>query len=226
MIDLSTRLQLIASLVPHCDIAADVGTDHGYLAAWLLENNIIRRVYATDIHAGPLERAKRTAEEADLTAGMEFHLCDGLQFPGADRADAVIVAGMGGETMISILQAAPWSWKDRSLVLQPQSKQRELFQWLSAHGIFIEEAKLCLDAGKLYCAFRAKGGNGDTATVEDLLLASHDPLLPVYLEHEVLRLERAARAMQNATRDMQSELRDIHTQLTYLNHYRKAVESW
>ena len=67
MIDLSERLRMVASLVPQCDTAADVGTDHGYLAAWLLQRGIVDHVFATDINAGPLQRAKQTAMEQALT---------------------------------------------------------------------------------------------------------------------------------------------------------------
>lgn len=216
---------MVAALVPKCRIAADVGTDHAYLAVWLLESGVAEHVFATDIHAGPLSRAKQTASEFNLTRGMEFHLCDGLMFPGAEQAETVIIAGMGGETMISILEAAPWSWENRSLILQPQSKQRQLYRWLSDHDICIQKAALCTDAGKLYLAFRAIGKAENQLSVEELLFSAHDPLLPTYLESERKRLCHAAEAMRKANRDMHEQLDEIEHQLTYLDHYRKAVES-
>lgn len=226
MIDLSPRLQMVASMVPNCKTAADVGTDHAYLAVRLLSDGVVAHVLATDIHAGPLARAKQTASACDMTGRMEFHLCDGLQFPGAELADTIVIAGMGGETMVSILQAAPWAWENRALILQPQSKQRLLYQWLSDHKICLRQAKLCMDAGKLYLAFLAMGQGEGQESVEDLLLAAKDPLLPIYLESEENRLCYASEAMQKASRDMRSQLDAIKEQLAYLEHYRKAVESW
>lgn len=226
MIELSERLRMIASLVPKCNTAADIGTDHGYLAAWLLQNEIAQFVFATDINAGPLARAKQTAQEQNLTADMEFHLCDGLQFSGAEKADAVIIAGMGGETMISILEAAPWAWRDTTLILQPQSKHKLLYAWLCEHEISLTEAKLCMDAGKQYLAFRACGRGEPEITVEDLLLRAHDPLFPDYLKTEVQRITRALNGMNGAARDMERQKSELRHTLDYLTHYQKAVEAW
>ena len=226
MIDLSPRLRMVASLVPACEFAADVGTDHGYLSAWLLQSGTAQQVFATDINAGPLSRAKQTAQEFELSDKMEFHLCDGLQFPGAERAQAVILAGMGGETMVSILEAAPWSWQTTALILQPQSKQRLLYAWLREHAIPISEAKLCEDAGKRYLAFRAGTEGSIHDSVEDLLLRAHDPLLPDYIESEVMRISRAIAGINAASRDMESEKNDLNLQLEYYQQYQKAVKAW
>lgn len=226
MIELSPRLRMIASLVPKCEIAADVGTDHGYLAAWLLQNEIAQRVFASDIHTGPLMRAKQTAHEQDLTSRMEFHLCDGLQFPGAEQAEAIVLAGMGGETMVSILQAAPWAWSDTMLILQPQSKHNLLYSFLRAHQIPITQAKLCKEAGKRYLAFRA-GADGDlNMTVEDLLCQEHDPLFPDYLAAEKHRIARALSGMESAARNMEQEKEALRQERDYLKRYEKAVEAW
>jgi tRNA (adenine22-N1)-methyltransferase len=217
---------MIASLVPECDTAADVGTDHGYLAAWLLQNEIAQHVFATDIHAGPLARAKQTAQEQDLTSRMEFHLCDGLQFSGAERAEAVILAGMGGETMVSILEAAPWVQHNTALILQPQSKQSLLYTWLRTHGIPITQAKLCIDAGKRYVAFRAGGAGDLNVTVEDLLCQAHDPIFQDYLTVEMQRITRALSGMDHASRNMEQEKEALILEREYLIKYQKAVEAW
>ena len=226
MIELSERLRMIASLVPKCNTAADVGTDHGYLAAWLLQHEVVQFMFASDIHAGPLARAKQTAQEQDLASAMEFHLCDGLQFSGAEKADAVIIAGMGGETMVSILEAAPWAWRDTALILQPQSKHKLLYAWLREHKIPIQEAKLCTDAGKQYLSFRA-GGTGDPdLSVEDLLFEAREALFPEYLYAEIQRITRALSGMNEAARDMENEKAELRHALDYLTHYQKAVEAW
>lgn len=226
MIELSERLQMVASLVPKCEIVADVGTDHGYLSAWLLQNGIASHVFATDIHAGPLARAKQTAAEYGLDEQMELHLCDGLQFPQASTAQAVILAGMGGETMISILQAAAWSLHDTVLILQPQSKLPILCDWLRDHGVALKEAKLCMDAGKRYLAFRAQGSEQAETSVEELLFRSHDPLFPDYLDSEEQRLRFALDGMRAASRDMKQDMDALMQRLEIINYYQKAVKTW
>lgn len=106
---LSPRLQMVADFVPPCACAADIGTDHGYLPIWLLQNGVIRSAIAADIHAGPLANARQSAAAYDLEERFRFVLADGLRFPDAQAADVVTIAGMGGETICAILAAAPWA---------------------------------------------------------------------------------------------------------------------
>ena len=123
---LSPRLQMVADFVPPCACAADIGTDHGYLPIWLLQNGVIRSAIAADIHAGPLANARQSAAAYDLEERFRFVLADGLRFPDTQAADVVTIAGMGGETICAILAAAPWLRQGKQLVLQPQSKVPEL----------------------------------------------------------------------------------------------------
>ena len=106
-IRLSPRLQMVADFVPPCACVADIGTDHGYLPVWLLQNGIAEAAIAADIHAGPLANARQSADAYDLTERFRFALADGLQFPDAQDADVITIAGMGGETICAIMAAAP-----------------------------------------------------------------------------------------------------------------------
>lgn len=226
MITLSPRLQMAASLVPVCHTISDVGTDHGYLGAWLLENGKAQRVFATDIHAGPLSRARQTVEALGLQDRMELYLCDGLQFQGADASQAVVICGMGGETMISILEAAPWTWNRTTLILQPQSKQTLLFDWLREHDICISAAKLCVDSGRRYLAFRAGDAYESSCTVEDYLLRDHDPLFPDHLREEIRRLSSALEGISASARDLNTQCQQLQDRISYLQHYQEATKAW
>ena len=107
-LELTPRLKTIADLV--CDGArlADIGTDHAYLPVWLLLNDRLKSAIAADIRPGPLDRARATAEEYDCTDRMRFVLCDGLSGLNRKDADTIVIAGMGGETIAAIMQAASW----------------------------------------------------------------------------------------------------------------------
>ena len=147
-IHLSPRLQMVADFVPPCACAADIGTDHGYLPVWLLQNGVVQTAIAADIHVGPLANARKSAAAYDLEERVRFVQADGLQFPDAQAADVITIAGMGGETICAILTATPWLRQGKRLVLQPQSKVQELTDWLWHNGFTIEDAALCRDAGK------------------------------------------------------------------------------
>ena len=124
LLELQPRLQLLAELVPDGAKLADVGTDHGYLPVALLQQGKIQRAIATDIGEEPLQHARRTAEEYGLSESVDFRLCDGLNGMMPDEADTIVIAGMGGETIIEILKNAPWT-RQKTLLLQPMTKPEE-----------------------------------------------------------------------------------------------------
>ncbi len=54
----SGRLKLIADMVPNCNTACDIGTDHAYIPIYLITRNVCKRVIATDVRKGPVLIAK------------------------------------------------------------------------------------------------------------------------------------------------------------------------
>ena len=58
---ISKRLLRCAELVPPCRAAADLGTDHGYLAIHLLQTGRCARVIAADLREKPLASARANA---------------------------------------------------------------------------------------------------------------------------------------------------------------------
>ena len=130
-IQLTPRLRAVANMVPAGARLADVGTDHAYLPACLLQEGVLQRAVVSDLRRGPLDRARATAERYSLTERMDFRLCDGLSGIDPDEVDAIVIAGMGGETIAAILEAAPWTVKgEYLLLLQPKTMQHILRPWL------------------------------------------------------------------------------------------------
>lgn len=149
-IPISSRLLACARLVPQGNRVADVGCDHGYLGIYLLKNGIARSVIASDIRKGPLEAAIRNAQKFGVTQSISFHLCDGVTQIPRDF-DTLVCAGMGADTMISILEVAPWL-KDIKyrLILQCQSKTHTLRKYLSENGWQIVAEHILRDGRFLY----------------------------------------------------------------------------
>ena len=134
-IPISKRLRLCAQLVPEGARVADIGTDHGYLGLYLLQNGLAAHVLAADLRPQPLQTAKLHAAKFGFAGQMEFRLSDGLAEIAPDEADTIVCAGMGGDLIVEILSACPWL-RDRNytLILQPQSAGQELRRWLGEHG--------------------------------------------------------------------------------------------
>ena len=104
---LSNRLLACASFVRPGDRVADIGCDHGYLSIHLLTQGIARSCIASDVAEGPLQSAMRNARKFGVGSKITFHLSDGVRNIPRDF-DVMVCAGMGADTMISILEAAPW----------------------------------------------------------------------------------------------------------------------
>ena len=147
---LSDRLLACCAFVRPGDRVADVGCDHGYLSIHLLQTGVASHVYASDVRQGPLSSAKRNADIYGITEKINFFLSDGVQNLPRDF-DTMVCAGMGGDTMISILSAAPWLKSDRyRLILQCQSKTPDLRRYLSENGWEIKQETVLRDGRFLY----------------------------------------------------------------------------
>ena len=152
---ISPRLLACADLVPPCRRAADVGCDHGYLAIHLIQSGIVEQVIASDIHEAPLQSALHNAARYGVREKMSFYHSDGVQQIPHDF-DCLICAGMGGDTMVSILSAAPWLRSEEyTLVLQCQSKTPLLRRYLSDTGWAIDRETILRDGRFLYTVIRA-----------------------------------------------------------------------
>ena len=147
---ISDRLLACAAAVPKGDRVADIGCDHGYLSIHLLLSGIARSAIASDVKEQPLLSAVRNAEKYGVRDKMEFYLSDGVRNIPQDF-ESMVCAGMGGDTMISILEAAPWL-KDRKyrLILQCQSKTHMLRRYLSDTGYQITKETVLRDGRFLY----------------------------------------------------------------------------
>lgn len=171
---------------------ADVGTDHGYIAVSLALRGEAEEITATDIRPGPLAAAEASAAEYGVSDKIRFVLCDGLDYDGAETADTVVIAGMGGETICGILSRAPWTKNGARIVMQPQTKPDETCLWLQENGYALTGAAIARDAGRLYAVIEARGGVGSGAVyLEDVLLEKRDPLLRLWLDNR-LRVLRTA----------------------------------
>ena len=153
---ISPRLFAGAGFVSPGDRVADIGCDHGYLSIYLLQKGIASSVIASDINKGPLESARCNAKKYGIAENISFYLSAGVEKLPREF-DTMVCAGMGADTMISILEAAPWlqSTKYR-LILQCQSKTPMLRKYLSAQGWRITEESVLRDGRFLYTVMEVR----------------------------------------------------------------------
>lgn len=222
-LQLQPRLACIAALVPEGARLADVGTDHGYLPVWLLQRRRIACAIASDINRAPLDHARATAAGYGVTAHIDFRLCPGLARIAPEECDTVAIAGMGGETIIGILAAAPWMRDGaHTLILQPQTKVPQLRRWLSENGFRFSSETLVRDKEQLYVVFCVTGG-AEQRTLSEAdaltgLLLSGDPLYGEYLSQHLAKLKRAADGLAV------SSLADRASRIAHLQRLMEELE--
>ena len=187
---LSTRLLACAGFVNKGDRVADIGCDHGYLSIHLLTQDIARSCIASDVAKGPLQSAKDNARKFGVQENITFHLSDGVQSIPRDF-DTLVCAGMGGDTMIHILESAPWLRDEKyRLILQCQSKRPELRKWLYENGFAIRRETLAKDGKFCYPVTEVVYAPGESLKgaefyITPALRASSSPLLPEFYDRVV-----------------------------------------
>ncbi len=191
--ELTPRLQGLADLVQQGTRLADVGTDHAYLPVWLLLQGRITSAIAADLRPGPLSRARETAERYGVGPRISFRLCDGLSNISPDEVDVIAIAGLGGETIAAILEAAPWTREGKRLLLQPMTSFPDLRLWLQRNGYSIEQEYIVREGKRLYSIWDTVGGSMPPYTPGELWAGrrSREPLRSAYVSMIAEKVNKA-----------------------------------
>ena len=225
---LSKRLQACAGLMAPCEIAADVGTDHGYLPIWLLQNGLCRRAIAADLREKPLSIARQNAERYGTADRTTFVLSEGLANIAPGSFDTLICAGMGGDCIAGILDAAAWLRETGcTLILQPQSSGNDLRRYLGLHGWTMEREILVRDGRFLYAAMRVRFGGGTTLSPGEQFLSpalrrERSPLEPEYRARLIRSLEQTVAGIARGETD--EDRRKLEYYSTALNELKEEKE--
>ncbi|MCL2353922.1 MAG: class I SAM-dependent methyltransferase [Defluviitaleaceae bacterium] len=147
MQELSKRLQAIAGMVAYKTLV-DVGCDHALLPIHLLQTGVISKVIATDISAPSLEKGRQNAIALGLGNQLSFTLSDGLKNVDCDGIDICVIAGMGGGTIISILDGVPLDFKQ--IILSPQRDVADVRRFVHQKGFDIVNEMLLIENRKFY----------------------------------------------------------------------------
>ncbi len=215
---LSTRLLACAGFVNNGDRVADIGCDHGYLSIHLLTTGIAKSCIASDVAEGPLQSAMRNARKYGVQENIAFYLSDGVRNIPRDF-DTLVCAGMGGDTMIHILESAPWLQNEQyRLILQCQSKRPELRKWLYDHGFAVSRETLAQDGKFYYPVMEIVYAPGETLSGADFhitpaLRESHSPLLPAFYDRVVGGIRTSVEGLARTGGEKYEEMKAILDEL-------------
>ncbi|NLM22003.1 MAG: SAM-dependent methyltransferase [Peptococcaceae bacterium] len=154
LIKLGPRLKTIASFVPRGTSLGDIGTDHAYLPVYLLQAKAIVKAIGVDNNQGPYESALETVRTHGLADIMEIRLGDGLVPLQKGEVETLVIAGMGGKTILKILQSNPPVMEEiKTLILQPQSYEEQVRVQLLRKGWKIKAECLVAEEDLIYIVF-------------------------------------------------------------------------
>ena len=197
---LSPRLAAIAEAIVPGSRVADIGSDHGLLPLWLAASGRVAYCIAAEKTAERLAAVARPPEGVPWAGRLSFRAGDGLgALRAGDRIDTVVLAGLGGRTIVRLLRAPEAeSPALRRLVLQPRSEPAAIRLWLSGHGWRPVGEQLTEERGRYHLTLVAERGDDTDAYThpsldrEDLLAAG--PLLVRSGSADVRRFFRMERA--------------------------------
>ncbi len=152
---LDERLRICAVFVVGKNIC-DVGTDHGYLPIYLLNENICEHAYACDINEKPLLSARNNLlKHPEISSKMEFILSNGLEKVPVSEISDIIIAGMGAELIADILTKGG-DLRGKNLILQPMTNHAYLRNFLCENGFEIIKEKAVIDKNHSYVIINAR----------------------------------------------------------------------
>jgi len=202
---LPTRLKILADQLDSGEILADIGTDHAYLPIYAVQNHIVKRAIACDIHRPPLQSALFNIQKFNVTNQVECRMGSGLSVLLETEIDLISMAGLGGMTIRSILsEDYEKAKKAKSILLQPNNHEADVRLWLASSGFKILDEGVLRDRKHFYQWMKVKW-NGEIRDVDsfsahygDLQNASMDPVRFEWLTKERNRLSKALQGREKA----------------------------
>lgn len=190
---LGYRLAALAARVPStAHTVADIGSDHAQLPAALLNAGRVERAFAVDIHPGPIEKMRERHARGELPAQLQIVEGDGLNTLRDQTIDTLTIAGMGGRTIVRILDKATLNRCGvQTIVLQPLDNHHLVFHHLDTLGFSHHGAHLVAERRRLYLLItatrasemRASSCTSPTPTVQHYVPQLSDSLGGVLTQH-------------------------------------------
>ncbi len=160
---MTRRLEEIFSALKPCKVFADIGCDHGYVAKAMLDGGKCQKAVVSDISAKCLEKARLLLSEYIDDGRAESVVSNG--FENVTGCDQALIAGMGGEEIIGIIDRA--NELPETLVLQPMKNVDKVRLRAVKAGYRIEK-DYCFIAEKKYYDLIILTRGEDTLSQEEI----------------------------------------------------------
>jgi len=152
--NLSKRLEAVATLVDVGKRVIDVGCDHAYLDIYLTLNNN-NNCIATDINKNALNMAITNIKKYNLEDKIETKLTNGLEGLKIYKKDNIVISGMGTFTILEILKTNNLS---NTLIISSNNNIDVLRKGVIKLGYYIDTELFIIDKNKPYIIIKFKKG--------------------------------------------------------------------
>ena len=198
---INSRLLKIAETIRRGDRVADIGTDHAYLPIYLIKKGISPKVFACDVADGPLQNAKVNIDKSSVD-NIELRKGNGLNAVKPDEAETFVIAGMGGDLIIKILDASSFIKNATyEIILQPMTSVEDLRLYLCENGFFIKSESAVRSAGRIYTVIKAVY-TGVKYPCEPLFY--YIGALQAKTEHDIAYIKRKRRILTTLANDIKN----------------------
>ena len=139
--NLSKRLKAIYDMVPFA-VTADIGSDHGKLMIALFNDARIPKGYAVENKRGPYNRLVKALTEAKIIDEVVPLFSDGISdLPTS--VSTIVLAGMGGDTILKILNDHPEKLKlVQTIIIDAHTNTPKLRKEISDMGFVIADERI------------------------------------------------------------------------------------
>ena len=139
---ISNRLKKIISFIEKEDKIADIGTDHGFVPNFIVNENISNYVISSDISENSLKKSIELTKEYNNEDKIKNRVGSGLKVLEVSEVDIAIIAGMGGLLISDIIKESfDVAINLKKLILQPMQAKKDLRIFLYEQGFeIIDEA--------------------------------------------------------------------------------------
>ena len=196
---LNNRLAAIAKYITPDSNVVDVGTDHALLPVFLIQNGLSPKVMGIELNHGPYLKAKNNIVALGLDKHIDLYLGNGLEPVLNEKIDIVVIAGMGGKTIIDILKrGANVLKKVNKIILQPMNGCELVRSYLHyTKDLAIVDEDIIAESDKFYEIIIAEPGVSqefDDILIEigPILFRKKHPLFPALLERKIQNYKEIA----------------------------------
>ena len=227
-IKLSERLLCVASYLPKGAFFADIGSDHAYLPCYVCQKDATARAIAGEVNVGPLSSAKETIAKYQLSKKVEARLGDGLSVLKQNEVNQIVIAGMGGSLIRTILENGRDKLQHVELIIaQPNVDERNVRNWFMENNFDIQDETILEENGHIYEIIVGKRTKKSKPLTEKeqlfgpKLLTNKVELFYSKWESERDKLNRVINQMKRAKVQDQTKIRQFQVQLDWIEEVLK-----